>query len=151
LHTLQDAAMDDWVQRSRAGQPTAIEPWVDGEPLSVSLLCGARRTEMLSVNRQHIAINPAGELSFEGVEVNAIPVDSERGQALARLVKQVVKAMPGLRGFVGIDIVWHPLCGPVVIEVNPRVTSAYVGLSAALGRNLAAELLADHALGPAHG
>jgi tyramine---L-glutamate ligase len=31
--------------------------------------------------------------------------------------------------------------GPVVIEVNPRVTCAYIGLSAALGRNLAAELL----------
>ena len=49
--------------------------------------------------------------------------------------------MPGLRGFVGIDLVWHEERGPVVIEVNPRVTCAYVGLSAALGRNLAAELL----------
>jgi len=39
----------------------------------------------------------------------------------------------------------------VVIEVNPRVTCAYVGLSASLGRNLAAELLADHAAGRLHG
>ena len=30
-----------------------------------------------------------------------------------------------------------------VLEVNPRLTSAYVGLSARLGRNLAAEILAD--------
>jgi predicted ATP-grasp superfamily ATP-dependent carboligase len=63
----------------------------------------------------------------------------------------VAKAIPGLRGFVGIDLVWHPRCGPVVIEVNPRVTCAYVGLSASLGRNLAAELLRDHAVERAEG
>jgi tyramine---L-glutamate ligase len=38
--------------------------------------------------------------------------------------------------------VWHERCGPVVIEINPRVTSAYVGLSRALGRNLAADVMA---------
>jgi predicted ATP-grasp superfamily ATP-dependent carboligase len=32
----------------------------------------------------------------------------------------------------------------VLIEINPRVTMAYVGLSAALNRNLAAAVLADH-------
>jgi predicted ATP-grasp superfamily ATP-dependent carboligase len=57
------------------------------------------------------------------------------------LAQRVGAALPGLFGFVGIDVVWHPQRGPVVIEVNPRVTCAYVGLSAALGRNLAAELL----------
>ena len=34
-----------------------------------------------------------------------------------------------------------PLGDPVVIEVNPRVTCAYVGQSVRLGRNLAAEIL----------
>lgn len=144
VHATQENAIDDWGRRSRAGSPMAIEPWVEGEALSVSLLCGARHTEMLSVNHQHIAVNAAGALSFEGVEVNALPVDGERGRTLARVAAQVVAAMPGLRGFVGIDLVWHPQRGPVVIEVNPRVTCAYVGLSAALGRNLAAELVADH-------
>jgi len=110
-----------------------------------------RSTEMLSVNRQRIAIGAGGALSFEGVDVNAIAVNSERGQTLARVATQVAKRIAGLRGFVGIDIVWHPLRGPVVIEVNPRVTCAYVGLSASLGRNLAAELLADHAVEPTHG
>lgn len=150
VHSSQEQAIEDWDQRSRAGSPMTIEAWVEGEPLSISLLCGARRTEMLSVNRQRIAISAEGELSYEGVEVNAIPVDSERGHALARLATQVAKAIPGLRSFVGIDLVWHPQRGPVVIEVNPRVTCAYVGLSASLGRKLAAELLADHAAEPPH-
>jgi len=57
----------------------------------------------------------------------------------------VHRALPGLRGFVGIDVVWHARRGPVAIEVNPRVTSAYVGLSGTLRRNLAADVLALHA------
>ena len=57
----------------------------------------------------------------------------------------MVQALPGLRGFVGVDLVWHAERGPVAIEVNPRVTCAYVGLSDELDRNLAAEILAAHA------
>jgi predicted ATP-grasp superfamily ATP-dependent carboligase len=146
VHTWQDDALSDWDRRSTAGSPMAIEPWVDGDPLSVSMLCTAQGSEVLSVNRQNIAIDADGALSFEGVEVNAIALDSERGRALSRLAAQVAKGIPGLRGFVGIDVVWHPRCGPVLIEVNPRVTCAYVGLSAALRRNLAADVLALHDL-----
>jgi predicted ATP-grasp superfamily ATP-dependent carboligase len=60
------------------------------------------------------------------------------------LAQAVVLAVPGLRGFVGIDLVWHARLGPVAIEINPRLTCAYVGLSAALGRNLAAEIVTAH-------
>ena len=68
-----------------------------------------------------------------------------RGALLAALARRVGRAMPGLRGFVGIDLVWHAQRGPVLIEVNPRVTCAYVGLSQALGRNLAADVIGAHA------
>lgn len=151
VHGSRDDAMADWDRRSGPGGPMAIEPWIDGEPLSVSVLCRSRGAEMLSVNRQRIAVDAQGRLSFEGVDVNTIERGSHRGRTLSGLVSQVANAIPGLRGFVGIDLVWHPRCGPVVIEVNPRVTCAYVGLSAALGRNLAAELLADQATEPLHG
>ncbi|GAB4567992.1 MAG: ATP-grasp domain-containing protein [Rhizobacter sp.] len=155
VHRSQDDALSDWDRRSQPGSPMTIEPWVDGDALSVSMLCKARGTEMLSVNRQRIAIDEQGALSFEGVDVNAIALHSHQGRTLSALVSQVANSIPGLRGFVGIDLVWHPRCGPVVIEVNPRVTCAYVGLSAALKRNLAAELLADHskerATEPRHG
>jgi len=63
---------------------------------------------------------------------------------LSALGRRVARALPGLRGFVGVDLVWHAERGPVAIEVNPRVTCAYAGLSASLGRNLAAELLSAH-------
>jgi tyramine---L-glutamate ligase len=115
---------------------SVIEPWVEGAAMSLSLLCKPGHFELLSVNRQQIAVDGAGCVSFEGVMI-----DRQAPAAMFEPVaRDVVRAMPGLCGFVGIDLVWHEHRGPVVIEVNPRVTCAYVGLSAALGRNLAAEL-----------
>jgi len=78
------------------------------------------------------------------VDIAVLPLAGERAQALRQLAMQVHQALPGLRGFVGIDLVWHALRGPVVIEVNPRLTCAYVGLSQALGRALAPEMVAAH-------
>ena len=40
--------------------------------------------------------------------------------------------------------IFTAISGPVVIEVNPRLTVAYAELSRRGGRNLAAELLAAH-------
>jgi tyramine---L-glutamate ligase len=124
--------------RDHAGPLLIVEPWVEGAAMSLSLLCKPGRFELLCVNRQQIAIDAQGSVSFQGVAVDR---EASAGGAFDGVARQVVQAMPGLRGFVGIDVVWHETRGPVVIEVNPRVTCAYVGLSAALGRNLAAELL----------
>lgn len=124
--------------RDHATASSVIEPWVEGAAMSLSLLCKPGRFELLSVNRQQIAIDDAGRVSFEGVTIDR---QASAGAIFEPVARHVVRAMPGLHGFVGIDLVWHERRGPVVIEVNPRVTCAYVGLSAALGRNLAAELI----------
>ncbi|WP_255519796.1 ATP-grasp domain-containing protein [Cupriavidus sp. IK-TO18] len=139
-----DAAHEAWLRRLAGGEPVVLEPWVEGEPISLSLLCGPGEVELLSVNRQRIRIDARGQVHDDGVLPNAIERNGRAGQLLAELAGRLRGGMPGLRGFVGIDLVWHPERGPVVIEVNPRVTCAYAGLSAALGRNLACELLAGH-------
>ena len=145
VHASFTAATRDRANRLlHAGCLTTIEPWIDGQALSLSLLCGARHTELLSINRQQISIDADGSISFCGVVVNAPPLDDPRAATLCDLAASVGAAITGLRGFVGVDLVWHAQRGPVVIEVNPRVTCAYVGLSSALGRNLAADVIAAH-------
>ena len=88
--------------------------------MSLSLLCKPGYFELLCVNRQQIAIDAQGRVSFEGV---AIDSESSSNDAFRRVARDVVQAIPGLRGFVGIDLVMHETRGPVVIEVNPRVSS----------------------------
>lgn len=144
VHARLCDAREDQARRHRAAASATLEPWIEGEALSLSLLAAPPHAELLSINRQHIALDPHGTLSYGGVHVAAVRHDDARWQVLAGLATQVTRAVPGLRGFVGIDLVWHAQRGPVVIEVNPRVTCAHAGLSAALGRRLGAELLAAH-------
>lgn len=177
VHASRDAALADGSQRSqrtvavppsliesgdgcrkaasaghfRAAAPMTVEPWVDGAALSVSLLCGAGRAELLSVNRQQIEIDADGRLSYGGVDIDAWPRSGPHGVTLEQFAADIARAIPGLRGFVGVDLVWHERRGPVAIEVNPRVTCAYVGLSRALGRNLAGAVIAAASGKAGHG
>jgi predicted ATP-grasp superfamily ATP-dependent carboligase len=149
------AAAKALAQRRRAaGEAVTLQPWVEGEALSVSLLCGRRpgeaapRAELLSLNRQHIAIEGAqwmdgvGSVRFAGVESLCTDGSDPRWSRLQALADAVQRALPGLFGFVGVDLVWHPQAGPVAIEVNARVSCAFVGLGQRLGRSLAGEILA---------
>jgi predicted ATP-grasp superfamily ATP-dependent carboligase len=144
VHNTHAAARDDLDMRRQRGESAVLEAWVAGAPLSLSLLCGASRIELLSVNRQQLKIDAVGVLSFVGVQINAMARDDARFGALHAWARSVVRAVPGLHGYVGIDLVWHPQRGPVLVEINPRVTMAYVGLSDVLDRNVAAALLAAH-------
>ena len=76
-------------------------------------------------------------LNLVDLEVNLAP---PAGVDFAGLGGAIAAAIPGLAGYVGVDFVLTP-AGPVVLEVNPRLTSSYCGLSRALGRNVAAEIL----------
>ncbi|WP_157270267.1 ATP-grasp domain-containing protein [Azohydromonas aeria] len=141
VHAGVAEARADLAQRRRMNASATLEPWVEGEALSLSLLCGPQATELLSINRQHVTLAADGALCFGGVATGAIALDDGRAPALQRLARDVVLALPGLRGCVGIDLVWHPARGPVLIEVNPRYTTAFVGLSQQLGRRIALEAL----------
>ncbi|WP_085315724.1 ATP-grasp domain-containing protein [Derxia lacustris] len=125
--------------------PATLEAWVEGEPISLSLLVTEAGAELLAINRQHISVAADGALDFDGVEIDAIAPDSPAGRACAALAAQAAAALPGLFGFVGIDAVLTPDGRPVLIEVNPRVTCAYAGMSRLLRRNLAGAILQAHA------
>ena len=144
-------ARADFATRLAAGRNPVLQQWVNGDALSLSLICSAAGNELISINRQRIGVADAPAaghagrvIEFDGVDVDCIDQRSAQGRTLAALAQRVTAALPGLRGFVGIDVVWRPDEDPVVIEVNPRVTMAYVGLSARLKRNLAARVLAAH-------
>ena len=108
-----------------------LEAWVEGEALSLSLLCAAGRVEVLSVNRQRLTLAADGQLGYAGVDTAVEPVTP----SLRDLAERCTAAVPGLAGFVGIDLVRQPDGRLCVIEINPRLTCAYAGLvGAALER-----------------
>ncbi len=136
-----EAARANLESRLSSGQPATLEAWVAGEAMSLSLLCAPHRTELLSINRQHIGVAPDGAVRYTGVSPAIEQVASAAGREFAQLSRRVAAAVPGLSGFVGIDLVRTPDGRLVVIEINPRLTCAFVGLSALLGRNLGVEIV----------
>jgi predicted ATP-grasp superfamily ATP-dependent carboligase len=122
--------------RLDADPELVAQPWIEGEALSLSLLYGASGVLLLSCNRQVVGVHP------DRVELDAVLVNDliDRGGRFARLAHLVGSAIPGLWGYVGADLVLGP-DGPVVLEVNPRLTTSYCGLRAALGCNTAAMVL----------
>lgn len=61
------------------------------------------------------------------------------------LARAIAAAIPGLCGYVAVDLIDRPdgsgPSGPVVVEVNPRLSVGYSGLSRVLGWNPAGDIL----------
>jgi predicted ATP-grasp superfamily ATP-dependent carboligase len=121
--------------RTEPGRLVA-QPWIEGEPLSLSMICARGAARLLACNRQAIGLRD-GRISLERILVNAVPDGDGRW---ARLADRIAAAIPGLWGYVGVDLVLSP-AGPVVLEINPRLTTSYCGLRVALGINTAALVL----------
>ena len=94
------------------------------------MLCCDGRARLLACNRQKVRI-AGGAFRFDGVSVNAI---ADRDGRYAELASRVGRALPGLWGYCGVDFI-ETADGPVVIEVNPRLTTSYAGLHRAIGQN----------------
>ena len=115
-----------------------VQPLVDGEACSLSMLVDAAGVvRLLGCNRQKVE-RGKDCFSFHGVDVGMM---EHRRAAWEPLARAVAAAIPGLRGYVAVDLIDRP-DGPVVVEVNPRLSVGYVGLSHVLGWNPAGEILA---------
>jgi predicted ATP-grasp superfamily ATP-dependent carboligase len=117
------------------------QPYLRGQSASLSLLIEHDDAHLLACNALRVAIRDDG-FALLGCGVNGLDGDREQCAALGR---GVAAAIPGLWGFVGVDMIVTRQ-GPVILEVNPRLTSCYPGLSRSLGANVA-EMLVGHALG----
>jgi predicted ATP-grasp superfamily ATP-dependent carboligase len=132
------ATAEDWRPLEPGGPegPWVVQPWVDGEALSLSALFGGGRARLLAVNRQSV-VRDSGGFRLQACVVNAVPDESGRFRDLA---DQVAAALPGLWGYAGIDLIRSGRDSQV-LEVNPRLTTSYAGLRRALRLNPAALVL----------
>ena len=113
-----------------------VQPFVHGTPVSLNILAHEGEAFVLSVNRQRIAM---ADNSFVllGCVVNGYPGQPER---FHKIGQDVVSAFPELWGIIGVDMI-DTDSGLQVLEVNPRLTTSYVGLRESTGVNPAALVL----------
>ncbi len=113
--------------------PYIIQPFVSGMATSLCMLVRGGEVEILSVNLQRIAVMDNAFLLL-GCEVNGVRGDAEPYRAIGQAIGA---AATGLWGFVGVDLI-NTGSGLEVLEINPRLTTSYVGLKESIGVNPAA-------------
>ena len=128
---------------AKRARVSGVEEWIHqsiapGESLSVSFIVHEAGIITLPAGRQRLTMTD--RIEYLG---GALPVtDPDRRGRATRLARRAIDAIPGLRGWVGVDlVVGDEPDGDMVIEINPRLTMSYLGLRALCESNLAASLL----------
>jgi predicted ATP-grasp superfamily ATP-dependent carboligase len=121
---------------ARAGDPWIVQPFIPGTAASLSILAQDGAGWLLACNRQHVDCRD-GAFTYRGGVVGGTEA---RRHVFEPLAERIVAALPGLWGLIGIDVIDRPE-GPLVLEVNPRLTTSYVGLAESIGVNPAALVL----------
>ncbi len=113
-----------------------IQPYLQGRALSLSCLFKQGQGWLLCCNEQCM------ELAGNQFRLTACRVNIAIGMSncLQQLVAQIASAIPGLWGYAGIDLIATDQ-GLSVLDINPRLTTSYAGISAALGLNVAQNVL----------
>jgi len=111
-----------------------VQEYVPGHPVSVAFLVGPNQTVPLMPTFQHLTSD--GRFRYLG---GSLPIPPELAERAIRLGSQAIGCVPELFGYVGVDLVLGER--DVAIELNPRLTTSYVGLRALAETNLAGAML----------
>ena len=113
-----------------------IQPFIEGEHMSMSLFVYNKNIQLLSCNKQEITLKN-NLISLTGIGVNEFLSYKDQMRELA---ESIVSAIPGFSGYIGIDLI-RSNNKFFVIDINPRFTTSYAGISASLGINITEKIL----------
>jgi predicted ATP-grasp superfamily ATP-dependent carboligase len=113
-----------------------IQPFIEGEHMSMSLFVYNKNIQLLSCNKQEITLKN-NLISLTGIGVNEFLLYKDQMKELA---ESIVSTIPGFSGYIGIDLI-RSNNKFFVIDINPRFTTSYAGISASLGINITEKIL----------
>ena len=134
------ASPDEWENAisqfdpSSRGTEVIVQPFIPGISLSVGVIIDrGKKVHRLPVADQFI--DPARGFVYEG---GRIPSSRWFG-SLEPLLDEVLPTIPGLYGYVGIDVLVPDRAPetPLLVEINPRLTTSYTGYRQLCRDNLA--------------
>jgi predicted ATP-grasp superfamily ATP-dependent carboligase len=129
----------DWLVQADLSLNYFAQPYQAGTAASFCMLCAEGKAWLLSANQQHV-VQKGNQFQLNGVTLNGLPQYWQRFETIAR---KLAKAMPDALGYVGVDVIIDPEQAQIkVIDINPRLTTSYVGLREAIGIN-PAQLILD--------
>ncbi len=124
---------------ARYQRPARIESFVVGLAASVAFLCGPAGWVALPGCTQRLRVD--GAIEYQGGALPLAPALKERANKIAG---RAINTLPKPFGYLGVDVLLGDRrdgSHDYVIEINPRLTTSYVGLRAAAHINLAETML----------
>jgi len=121
------------------GASARLETCCRGTPASVAVLCGPSGHQPLPPCSQRLSDD--GRFWYLG---GSSPIEPALANRAQRLALAALACFPATRGYVGVDLILGAAddgSGDMVVEVNPRLTTSYVGLRRLLQTNLAAAMM----------
>jgi hypothetical protein len=117
-----------------------LQPYVPGLAVSVAFLAGDGEWHSLPAVEQHLSND--GRFSYLG---GRLPLPEPLNRRAHRLAERAARCVEGLHGWFGVDLVLgdgEDGSADVALEINPRLTTSYVGLRRLARFRLAEALLA---------
>lgn len=131
-------ALRDWLAVDARYLDYLAQPYQQGIAASLSMLCRNGKAWLLSCNRQHIECDDQ-QFELKGISVNGMLQYRQQFETIARKVAQM---LPDALGYIGVDVIVDDENRRIyVLEINPRLTTSYVGLHEALNANPARLIL----------
>ena len=113
-----------------------VQPYIEGKHMSMSLLVFDNDVRLLACNQQYITVKEE-TVSLTAIGVNECLIFKNE---MMELAIKIVSKIPGFAGYIGIDLI-ESESELFVLEINPRFTTAYAGLSDSLGCNITEKIL----------
>ncbi|MEM3585932.1 MAG: ATP-grasp domain-containing protein [Candidatus Jordarchaeaceae archaeon] len=111
-----------------------LEKFVEGIDASVSLVSNGETALPLSLNFQSVRMkSPLEESKYEG---GYVPLKHRLKDSAFEAAKTLAENIEGLQGYVGVDLILSEN-NVTILEVNPRLTTSYLGLRRVLRQNVA--------------
>lgn len=122
--------LQDWIEDNHKQLTHVIQAFQPGDAASISCVMQHGNAQLLSCNTQHIEINNQ-LLSYSGGVINGM---RDYWPQFEFIANKIAQALPDLAGYVGIDVI---VDGEeiIVVEINPRLTTTYVGIRESIGNN----------------
>lgn len=126
------------IQKNRSDY--IVQPFISGTMLSTVVLITPDRRELFPIGEQQICWSPG--FQYQGGSIPA-ELDVDVIQSVQQLLEHVCDVLPGLAGYVGFDLLLPEVdpTAPLIVEINPRLTTSYTGYRQLTADNLAARIV----------
>jgi tyramine---L-glutamate ligase len=108
-----------------------LQPYLPGLPLSMSVIATNQQVKVIAGHEQWVNVAD-GQFRFQGAGVNQAARYLPLMQAMA---EKIQREIPGLIGYWGADLILTVNNILTLVEINPRLTTPYTGLSKVLSEN----------------